>query len=108
MSYCRFPEGDVYVFLSVWGHLECCACSIESAKNGNLSSFEAFTTDSMVSHLKEHQAAGHDVPEHVFADLRHDQEENDSWILEVQSGMCPSCDTYDGNPNCKKCANKVE
>lgn len=26
MSYCRFGEGDVYLYASVLGGLECCAC----------------------------------------------------------------------------------
>ncbi len=28
MSYCRFIEGDVYMYASVHGGIECCACSL--------------------------------------------------------------------------------
>jgi len=28
MSYCRFLEGDVYMFYNVNGTIECCACSL--------------------------------------------------------------------------------
>lgn len=28
MSYCRFIEGDVYMYASVYGGIECCACGL--------------------------------------------------------------------------------
>jgi hypothetical protein len=73
MSYCRFLEADVYVFMHVSGHLECCACFMsEDAWD----SFEAHSTQEMIDHLNKHKAAGHDVPERVFKELWDDDAEN--------------------------------
>ena len=78
MSYARFGwEGsDVYVFLSVDGCLECCACSL----NPESECFDS--TDAMLAHLREHVAAGDTVPEHTFARLEENREENDAHIRE--------------------------
>ncbi len=58
MSYARFGCGDVYVFMSTSGHLECCGCIL-----GDQWSFAS--TQEMVDHLAEHRAAGHDVPDGI-------------------------------------------
>lgn len=79
MSYCRFLEGDVYVYLSVGGYLECCACSLMEEE---VFSFTAKNTGDMVKHLWEHQNKGHYVPEHTFDDLWLDHEENMEFINE--------------------------
>jgi hypothetical protein len=64
MSYARFAEdSDVYVFLSIGGHLECCSCRLKG--KGQCASFK--TTDEMLSHLREHREAGHDVPERTVS-----------------------------------------
>jgi hypothetical protein len=66
MSYCRFLEGDVYVFMSTGGWLECCWCHLQD--EGPLT-FKSTNTQDMVSHLREHQSHGDQVPERVFDDL---------------------------------------
>lgn len=33
MSYCRFIEGDVYMYASVYGGIECCACRLAEKVN---------------------------------------------------------------------------
>lgn len=90
MAYARFGDSDVYVFLSVWGYLDCCNCALlpedEKRPNGFMS------TDEMVAHLKEHQAAGHRVNQETFDRLIADKAENDQWLLKVLHGMCPHCD----------------
>lgn len=78
MSYCRFGEADVYVFLSIQGHLECCGCSLGDG-------WEFFTTDTLLEHLKQHREAGHIVPDFVFADLETDREKNDAWIKNIHA-----------------------
>ena len=84
MSYCRFSEGDVYVFTSSIG-LECCGCSLiprhwverpGSFLGGYLAQDNPDDTEvydsneAMIAHLERHQAAGHDVPEDAFRRLR--------------------------------------
>lgn len=77
MAYARFGwEGsDVYIFLSVYGKLDCCACSIESG-------YQANSTDEMLAHLNQHIEAGDTVPDSCFEYLRRDKEENDLYIKE--------------------------
>jgi hypothetical protein len=73
VSYCRFVEADVYVFMHVGGHLECCACILHKEDWG---SFQADSTQKMIDHLIEHKNAGHHIPEHVYANLWADDAEN--------------------------------
>lgn len=75
MSYCRFLEADVYVFMHVGGWLECCMCSLVRDHQDDIS-FKASDTDTMIAHLKKHIAAKHHVPHRVFDDLIADDEEN--------------------------------
>lgn len=74
MSYCRFGEGDVYVFMSVSGWLECCACSL--AKDDESVFFQAHSTQEMVDHLNKHIEDGDRVPKDIFDDLWRDDKEN--------------------------------
>lgn len=72
MAYARFlsstrpgvksrDSSDVYVFGSVFGFLECCACRLRPEGNW----YNTFSTQSrseMVKHLQEHRQIGHKVP----------------------------------------------
>lgn len=80
MSYARLSYCDVYVLLSVGGHLECCMCSLGPT-------FTATKTDDMIAHMDAHRAAGHDVPDETYDGLREDQEVNDRWMQLIAAGM---------------------
>lgn len=70
MSYCRFSEGDVYVFQTTAPRaLECCACimSEHSQRFG--------TRSEMIAHLREHEAAGHSIPGGVIEGLEQEIED---------------------------------
>ena len=74
MSYARFGwDGDVYVFMSVGGWLECCACILA---HEDWESFQAGDTKTMVDHLKKHEAAGHQVRRDIYDALWEDDKEN--------------------------------
>jgi hypothetical protein len=75
MSYCRFSDGDVYVFLDIHGYFSCCGCFLDKDRPYP-------TTEDIIIHLREHEAAGHYVPEFTFQSLEADREENDKWIAE--------------------------
>jgi hypothetical protein len=77
VSYARFgKDSDVYVFLSVEGPLECCACALEPES-------ECFdSTDAMLAHLREHVDAGHKVPDRTFARLEENRDASDAYIRE--------------------------
>lgn len=89
MSYARFSYADVYVFLSVYGHLYCCGCWLSKADESVPDRF--LTTADMLAHLDKHRAAGHDVPEETYDRLRKDAAENDAWMAKVDAGMCSTC-----------------
>lgn len=64
MSYCRFGEGDVYVFHTAGSPgLECCACILSPHSR------RFVTRSEMVEHLREHESAGHSVPGDVIPNL---------------------------------------
>lgn len=91
MSYARFGDADVYVFMSQ-GSLECCACWLQERRWVNdpdvpitrgyfeevgekvQQSFD--TTQGMVDHLALHREAGHDVPEGIEDRLWADDADN--------------------------------
>jgi hypothetical protein len=81
MSYARFgwDGSSVYVFLSSFGYLECCGCSLTPNRFG-----EFLSTAEMVRHLQEHQERGHTVPPETFDRLREDADWNDRWIRATQ------------------------
>ncbi len=59
MSYCRFSEGDVYVFATAGrGGWSCCSCQLD------LVAWFAKRSE-MIAHLEEHEAAGHDTGEAI-------------------------------------------
>jgi len=101
MSYCRFIEGDVYVFLDVGGYLNCCGCILQEREwiddetrpiiKGYLKSIgeiietKFYTTADMLKHLELHQEKEQYVPDSCIIGLREDQEENDKWISEERN-----------------------
>lgn len=99
MSYCRFIEGDVYIFLTSDTHqLECCGCILQDRewvkdekypllggyfKNiGTLIENRFSTTQGMLDHLEAHKLKGHYVPDFCIENLKKDQEENDKIMSE--------------------------
>lgn len=73
MSYCRFSNADVYVYMDVGGYLCCCGCSLSDDGRH-------YGTSDMVAHLREHIAKGDDVPDDVIPALEADAAENDAEI----------------------------
>jgi len=67
MAYCRFSDGDVYLYHHTDGYVECCACGLQSNNNLKLASFEA-----AIEHLYQHRAAGHAFPEEAIEWLEND------------------------------------
>ena len=76
MSYCRFGEGDVYVYESILGTFVCDRCKLEAG--GFM--YESKSRSGMIAHLEEHIEAGHDVPAGAIERLRAEIEtEGDVW-----------------------------
>lgn len=78
MSYVRFGSdgSSVYVYTDINGYLACCGCRLGDK-------WDFHSTDEILAHLREHQAAGHDVPDSVLEDLERDRDENDKFIAET-------------------------
>lgn len=71
MSYSTFNEdSDVYVFMSVHGHLECCGCSVTGGF------YYAQTTQDMCDHLAKHRKQGDVVPDTLEEELWEDDADN--------------------------------
>jgi len=83
MSYSRFLEADVYVYLDVAGYLTCCACNIMETQDvwGN---FRAYDTEAMVAHLKDHRKNGDRVLTDTIERLWADHEENMKFINDIK------------------------
>jgi hypothetical protein len=74
MSYSRFFDNDVYVFMSTLGHLECCMCFLDDHQDEG--SFQAGDTQTMIDHLKKHEKSGHRMPSDIYDNLWADDKEN--------------------------------
>lgn len=79
MSYCRWIDGDLYIYHSVDGGLVCCACRLLGENGEN---FRAFKRSDMIAHIEAHVAAGHDVQEYVVKELQAEMELGDE-VTEV-------------------------
>ena len=65
MAVCRLgPDSDAHVYYNRAGGIDCCGCALS---NGD--TFNAPDEVVMISHLKEHKAAGHKVPAEAFERL---------------------------------------
>ena len=61
MSYSRFVESDVYVFMASES-LSCCGCILGDQ-------WDFYSTQTMVDHLENHISAGHNVPPTLIPEL---------------------------------------
>lgn len=87
MSYVRFSEkSDVYVYLDIAGYLCCCGCRLWP----EMDRWEYYSTEDMIDHLKQHEAAGHKVPGYTYEGLREEQVENDQWMDDYAEGRVKS------------------
>lgn len=76
MSYARWgADSDVYVFVSVYGGIECCGC-----KMGDGSPIFD-TSREILDHLEEHRNKQHLVPDYLIDSLIADYPNLDEMIL---------------------------
>lgn len=68
MAYCRFSEGDVYLYRNAIGIFVCSGCKLRDTTY--LADYAA-----ALAHLREHVAAGHRVPQEAFDELVAEQAE---------------------------------
>jgi len=74
MSYARFLNSDVYVFVATDGYgrpcLDCCGCRRHSG------GYVAYSTGDMIDHLRQHEQDGDEVPAGIYGELRADDPVN--------------------------------
>ncbi len=63
MSYCRFGEGDVYLYEDVAGGYTCCGCRLAGPSHFD-------TRKATLEHLFDHRDEGHCVPQHAIYRLQ--------------------------------------
>lgn len=77
MAYSRFFDSDIYIYPHVGGWIECAACWLnERADEYSLFSMseEIYDDGHLITHVREHIKAGHDVPEGLLLEILADDE----------------------------------
>src|SRR5262245_32215031 len=62
MAYARFSDSDVYVYESVFGGVDCCACPLAKELGSQYSNVMLWSTDEVIAHMRLHRQARHDFP----------------------------------------------
>jgi len=70
MSYCRWDDGDLYIYEDIHGGLTCGGCKLLGGAAIDGQSFNCPTRSAMIAHIEEHRAVGHDVQKYVAETLR--------------------------------------
>jgi hypothetical protein len=78
MSYCRFSQGDVYLFENVYGYFDCCGCKLRGMDR-------FLTRRETLAHLEEHRSAGHDVPQYAIDRLQEELKTIGNYIVDSVS-----------------------
>ncbi len=73
MSYCRFSEGDVYMYPHVDGGIRCCGCLLNEPNDDHDPHFDH--PEHALEHLYAHERSGHKVPSRAYNRLREEVEE---------------------------------
>jgi hypothetical protein len=113
MSYCRFSDGDVYMFASTQGGVECCACRLTPQETyvteltlGQPQHYQMHgslnfkTEQDALAHLEHHRAAGHDVPEYALERLRREIAEKETGKDVHTEHCCKDCGCKYGDDDC--------
>ncbi|SIN72537.1 hypothetical protein [Agromyces cerinus] len=88
MSYARFGSGsDVYVYAHVYGFIECCGCALGDA-------WDFHSPADIVDHLREHVAAGHNVPDRLLDEALYPPED---FVGMCMVHMCREDAGHDGD-----------
>jgi hypothetical protein len=80
MAYSRFFDSDIYIYAHVGGYIECCACWL----NENLDEYSLFglsekitNDDQLIEHIRQHRQLGHNIPDHLEAEILSDPDRYD-------------------------------
>jgi hypothetical protein len=77
MAYSRFIDSDIYIYAHVGGWVECFACLLnEPSDEFSLRSMveEIYDDGHLITHVREHIKAGHDLPEGLLLEILSDDD----------------------------------
>lgn len=74
MSYCRFSDGDVYLYPTTGGLIQCCSCRLTPKDKGWHDNVNFYSPEDALKHLVDHKNAGHDVPDDAIDRLKEECE----------------------------------
>jgi hypothetical protein len=72
MAYSRFYDSDIYIYPSVFGHIECAACWLNEDKleySLYIASVKITNDEQLRDHLELHAKAGHNMPEDLLQEI---------------------------------------
>lgn len=72
MAYCRFSDGDVYLYHSSGGGIVCCDCRLKE-KSGSQADPVFSRRSEVLAHIAKHREAGHVIPKKAGNVLRQEQ-----------------------------------
>ena len=71
MSYCRFSDGDVYMYATFDDKIVCCTCRLNQKNKWDMHPNTILnSSEEALEHLKEHIKAEHKVPKYAIDRLR--------------------------------------
>jgi hypothetical protein len=76
MSFCRWSEGDLYIYEDYRGFFNCMNCHLnEVASDGFRDDHNCKTLQELREHVQAHEEAGHEAPyESIYARIQRDRE----------------------------------
>ena len=76
MAYSRFYDSDIYIYPSVFGHIECAGCFLNiSPDEDSIFKSECIHDDeTLLMHIVRHRISGHNIPEDLEAEILRDPE----------------------------------
>lgn len=84
MSYCRFSEGDVYLYCGASGWI-CCACRL---RDKDYEDFLMASPQAALEHLLQHRTTGHVVPERAIERLQEEIRDAENHEAATEEEKC--------------------
>ena len=76
MAYSRFYDSDIYIYPSVFGHIECAGCflNISPDEDTIFKSTKIYDDETLLMHIVQHRISGHNIPDDLEAEILRDPE----------------------------------
>jgi hypothetical protein len=82
MAYSRFWDSDIYIYPHISGHIECSTCWLNVGIEDTITNLSVEIKDdiTLLSHIAEHRAKGHNIPDDLEQEILSDP---DRYTLEI-------------------------